>query len=89
MGLGSPLAAAVKLAIVPSHTVVSPGFVLTAGAVLTVNVAAVVVAVLHELANTARYLLPSCDAFVVKESVAEVAPGMSLKLEPPSVLTCH
>src|SRR5258706_3923250 len=55
VGAGLPLEAAVKLTGAPSHAVVSLGFVVTVGAVLTGSVAAVVVAVPPELVNTARY----------------------------------
>src|SRR5438034_5003165 len=57
--------------------------------VVTVSVAAVVVADPAELVNTARYLFPFCDKVVVKLMVVEVAPEMLLKVTPPSVLTCH
>ena len=54
-----PFAAALKLANAPSHTAVSVGLALTAGAAFTVNVAAVVVAVAgvasQVLEKTARY----------------------------------
>ena len=56
---------------------------------LTVSVAAVVVAVPEELVNTARYWVPFCDKVVVKLRVVEVAPETLLNVEPPSVLTCH
>ena len=55
VGAGLPLAAAVKVAVPPSHTVWLAGLVVTLGAVLTVSVAAVVVAVPELLVNTARY----------------------------------
>ena len=55
VGVGVPLAAAVNVAIVFWHTFLSVGFVVTAGAVLTVSVAAFVVAVFTELVKTARY----------------------------------
>ena len=54
-----PFAAALKLANAPSHTAMLVGLALTAGAALTVNVAAVVVAVAgvasQVLLKTARY----------------------------------
>src|SRR3989442_13591639 len=61
------------------------------GAVFTVSVAAVVVAVPAEFVNTARYRYPFCDEAVVKPRMVEVAPAPEtlLKFAPPSVLTCH
>src|SRR6266568_1174167 len=56
---------------------------------ITVNVAALEVALPAELLNTAWYRLPFCDKLAVNVSVVEVAPAISLKLTPPSVLTCH
>ena len=56
---------------------------------LTVSVAAVVVADPAELVNTARYWLPFCDKAVVKLRVVEVPPETLLNVAPPSVLTCH
>ena len=53
VGAGLPLAAAVKLACCPIVIVWSPGLVPTDGAVLTVRVAALVVALLAELVKTA------------------------------------
>src|SRR5207245_9834625 len=56
---------------------------------ITVNVAALEVALPAELLNTAWYRLPFCDKLAVNVSVVEVAPAISLKLTPPSVLACH
>ncbi len=62
VGLGLPEAAAVKLALVPVQVVTFEGLVVTAGAVLTVRVAAVEVALEQVFVNTARYwLLLSVD----------------------------
>ena len=58
-------------------------------ALVTVNRAAFVVADPEELVKTARYRFPLCERLVVKLSVVEVAPGTSLKVAPPSLLTCH
>jgi len=55
----------------------------------TVNVAALEVALPAELLNTAWYRLPFSDKLAVNVSVVEVAPAISLKLTPPSVLACH
>ena len=68
VGAGVPEAAAVKLTDVPALTVWLLGLVVTTGGaeVTTVNVAAVVVAVLAELVKTARYMLPDCAAVGVK-----------------------
>jgi len=61
------------------------------GAVFTVSMAAVVVAIPAEFVNIARYRYPFCDEAVVKLRVVEVAPAPEtlLKFAPPSVLTCH
>ena len=53
LGIGEPLAAAVKLAVVPVVTVVSDGWVETTGIVLTVKIAALVVTLPAALVNTA------------------------------------
>jgi hypothetical protein len=61
-----------------------------AAAALTVKVAAVVVALLTEFVNTARYLLPLMALVVlVRLSVVEVAPDTLVNDVPPFVLTCH
>src|SRR2546422_826279 len=61
------------------------------GAVFTVSVAAVVVAVPAELVNTARYRYPFCDEAVVKLRVVEVAPAPEtlLNVIPTSSRTCR
>jgi hypothetical protein len=61
------------------------------GVALTVSVAAVVVAVPAEFANTARYWFPLCDKAVVKLNVVEVAPAPEtlLNVPLPAVLICH
>jgi hypothetical protein len=57
---------------------------------LTVNVAAFVVAVLQVLVKTARYWLPFCESVkLVKLSVVLVAPLTLLQEPPLLVLTCH
>ena len=62
--------------------------VVTTGFVVTVRVAAVVVAGgLHVFVNTARYCFPLSAIVAVKVSIVEVSPGMSEK-EPP-LDTCH
>ena len=53
------------------------------------EVAGWLVALPATLVKTASYSLPSSAALVVKVSVVEVAPGISAKVAPPSVLTCH
>jgi hypothetical protein len=68
---------------------VVPGFVVMDGGAVTVNVAAVVVAVPTALVNTARYRVPFSPAATGKVSVVAVAPAMLLKMAPPSVLCCH
>ena len=61
-----PVAAASNTAEPPLTTVVLVGCVVTTGAVFTVSVAEVVVAVLTTLVNTARYCLALSPAAVVK-----------------------
>jgi len=89
VGVGVPLAAAVKLAGFPALTASELGLVVIVGATFTVSVAAVVVAVPKLFVNTARNLFPFCPAVAVKLYVAEVAPLTLLNVVPPSVLTCH
>jgi hypothetical protein len=60
-----------------------------AGAVFTVNVAALVVAVLHVLVKIARYWLLLCEADEVNDRLVLVAPPMLFQSDPPLVLTCH
>src|SRR5262245_6948097 len=59
------------------------------GRATTVRVAALVVALPAELVNAARNWLPLWVSAAVKFRVSLVAPGMSLNVAPPSVLTCH
>ena len=59
------------------------------GSEFTVSVAAEVFADPQVSENTARYLLPFCDAFAVNVNVVFVSPERLLKFVPPSVLTCH
>ena len=93
VGVGLPLAAAVKVAVWPAVTVWLAGWAVIEGAnwaVVTVRVAALVVAVPTLLVNTAWYSSPFWAVVVLlRVRVVLVAPGMSLKVEPPSVLTCH
>jgi hypothetical protein len=93
VGGGVPLAAAMKLAVLPDATVWFAGFVVTVGAVvvvLTVSVAALLVAVPAVFVNTAWYLLPLCAVVTaVNVSVPEVAPETLLKVVLPLGLTCH
>ena len=67
VGDGEPVAAAVKVAVPPEATVTLDGLVVTVGAVVTVRVAAAVVAVPTELVKTASYWSPFWLAVVVKE----------------------
>src|SRR5438309_1357135 len=72
------------------HWTVGAGLPLAAaGGTFTVRVAAVVVAVPQVFVNTARYCLPPSAPAAVKLRVVDVAPGMSVKLTPPLMLTCH
>src|SRR5262245_31928745 len=59
------------------------------GGLQVVSVAAVVVAVPQLFVKTARYLLPLTAGVTVTVNEVLVSPGMLLKMEPPSVLTCH
>ncbi|MGA2835641.1 MAG: hypothetical protein ABSF84_03490 [Acidimicrobiales bacterium] len=58
VGVGLPVAAAVKVAVAPATTVVLAGSVVTTGTPLIVSVAAVVVAVPTELVKTASNWSP-------------------------------
>jgi hypothetical protein len=58
------------------------------GAVLTVNVAADVVALPQELVKTAWYKFPFCDEIAVNVSGDAPLP-VFVHVEPPFVLTCH
>src|SRR5882672_7279422 len=91
VGVGEPVAAAVKVAVWPAVTVWFVGWVVIVGSVgeFTVSVAALVVAVPAEFVNTARYWFPLCNKLAVKLSVVEVAPETSLNATPALVLTCH
>jgi hypothetical protein len=90
VGVGLPLAAAVKVAVAPEVRLLLTGFVVIAGAKSTVSVAAVLVAELTLFVNTARYWLPFCPAVTATtDNVAEVAPEIFVNVVPPFVLTCH
>ena len=90
VGVGLPLAAAVKVAVCPAVTVWLTGLVVTTGTVLTVSVAAVLVAVPRLLVKTARYWLPFWVVVtLVRVSAVLVAPEMLANVLPPLVLTCH
>ncbi len=70
VGVGEPVAAAVKLAVVPEATLTFDGLVVITGAVVgavTVRVAAAVVAAPAELVKTASYRSPFSPAEVVNE----------------------
>ena len=86
---GSWLAAAVKVATARSCTESLAGWVVTTGRVLRVKVAGVESTVPTLLVNAAWYWLPLSPAAVVKVYVLDVAPGMSVKVVPPLVETCH
>ena len=88
VGVGEPLAAAMKLVVDPEDTVRLVGCVVTAGTVCTVNVAAFVVAFPAAFVKMARYFLPVSANVVAKEYVGEVAPVIFVQVV-PSVLTCH
>ena len=88
-GVGVPVAAAVNDAFAGATMVMLAGFVVITGAELTVSPAVLDVTLLTELANTAAYTVPFCEAVVVKLKVVEVAPATATKLVPPFVLTCH
>ncbi len=94
-GVGSPLAAAVKVATCPGATLWSVGWVATVGATgeVTVSVAGSVVADPPELVNTARTSQPfSKVPKMYPLSVLEVEVALPLMLDqvvPPSVETCQ
>jgi hypothetical protein len=89
VGVGLPVAAALNVTL-PGHTVWFSGFTVTTGPLLVVNVAALLATLFPQLLlNRARYCLPLSDALAVKVRLALVAPAMSVKVVPPSVLTCH
>jgi hypothetical protein len=89
VGVGLPLAAALNVTL-PGHTVWFTGFTVTTGPLLIVNVAALLATLLPQLLlNRARYCLPLSAALAVKVRLALVAPARSVKVVPPSVLTCH
>ena len=66
VGVGEPLAAALKLAVCPAVTVWLAGWLVTTGGVLTVKVAALLVAKPAVLVKTARYRLPLSANCAVK-----------------------
>ena len=71
-------------------TVVLVGCVVIVGPVLTVSVAALVVAVPTLFVNTAWYSLPLSAAGTLEiVSVVDVAPLTFVNVEPPLVDTCH
>jgi hypothetical protein len=84
-----PLAAALNDAVVPAQDVALVGFVVIAGAVVTVSVAAVVVAEPQPFVNTAWNCFALSPDAVVKLYVADVAPVMLPNVAPPSAETCH
>ena len=89
VGIGDPIAAATNVTVAPSVTVSFAGFRVTIGGVITVKIAAVVVAVPDPFVNTARYLFPFCVLLTTKIRVGAIAPGMLANVTPLSVLTCH
>ena len=86
-----PVAATVKLALLPPQVVVLTGCDVMADGVVTVSVTAAEVTLEgQELLTITRYLLlfiPAVTAVRVK--LAALAPAMLLKVAPPSVLSCH
>ena len=89
VGAGLPVAAAVKVTDWPWSTSWPEGFAATVGAVSTVSVAGSVVSEPSELANTARYWLPSSVAAASTSRVVLFAPTMGANVVPPSVETSH
>ncbi len=67
LGLGVPVAAAVKLAVSPEATVALEGSVVMTGGAVTLRVAAVVVAEPTELVKTASYSSPFSALVAVNE----------------------
>ena len=84
-----PLAATVKVALLPTHTAVDDGAVVTADAVFTVKIAAEDVAdVQPVLLATSLYWYPLVlTAGAVSVSVVEVCPARLL--QPLPLFTCH
>jgi hypothetical protein len=90
VGVGLPEAAAVNVADPPTVQLAPAGGVVTTGALLTVSVAAFVVAEPTEFVNTARYWVPFWAAVTaLTVSVAEVAPLMFVNVELPLGADCH
>ena len=67
VGVGDPVAAAVKVAVWPEATVTPEGLAVTAGGAVTVRMAAVVAAVPTELVKTASYRSPFSPGAAVNE----------------------
>src|SRR5947207_1566752 len=90
VGAGLPLAAAVKVAVLPAWSEGRRGGVVIVGGGLTVSVAALVVALPTLLVKTASYWLPFMPAVtLLSVKVVEVAPLTLFQVLPPLVLTCH
>src|SRR5215472_9123742 len=92
VGEGDPLAAAVKVAVPFPRTVWLVGCVVIVGkvAVVTVSIAGSVLAEPAPLVNTARNSKPLSErGTLVTLKVTDVAPAMSLQVDPPSVDCCH
>src|SRR4051812_16223305 len=89
LGLGVPLALTLKVTD-PGHTVCELGSSATTGSLLRLSVAAVLATFAPQtLLNRAYTTLSRSAATALKVKLRPVAPGMSLKVMPPSVLTCH
>jgi hypothetical protein len=87
VGPGAPLAAAVNDATAPVQTLLLTGSRVTAGAVLTVNVATAEAMLPQVFENTARNWLLLCDALAGKLNGLDVAPG--ILVNPAPLLACH
>jgi hypothetical protein len=91
VGVGVPLAAAVKVTVLPELTDWLIGWVVMTGAMagITVMVAALVVADPTELVNTARSSQPFTKGVGTPLMLGDVTPGASIQVVPPSADTCH
>jgi len=89
-GVGVPVAAVVKVAVVPAETLWSEGLVVTTGAEFTARVAGDVVTEPSVLVNTASNWVPFSEALVAGVAyVAEVAPLIGVKVLEPDGADSH
>ena len=89
VGVGEPVAAAVKVAVAPEATDTFEGLAVTTGGVVTVRVAAVVVAPPAELVKTASYWSPLSAGGGGERVGGGRGTADGAKVVPPSVETSH